>query len=308
MFVDISSQEIDLLDGEMHLSGQLSDWSIDDLLQIMAVTKKTGSLDIEGEREGRIHFRDGTVTGAELTGAGGSFTGGDLAGVADVLYVLSLLEEGKFAVGAADGPAADGWDVEDVVADVEALKALEREVLDAGLLEASGVRLVSEIDDSVEINPDDWKVLVQLVQPLTFTYLESKLGRGEAVRVFHTLHRLGVAHAVANGEDESDWLDRLADDIAPESGDPTWMEHVQADDPEPTGVEPGVTADTPVESPEPSDPEPLEEEIRVMVETANGGAPDQGADVHGISAPASTMLTDGVYDEIRRLRSKVSDK
>jgi hypothetical protein len=29
--------------------------------------------------------------------------------------------------------------------------------------------------------------------------------------------------------------------------------------------------------------------------------------VRGVSAPASTTLTDGVYDEIRRLRSKVSD-
>jgi len=36
----------------MHLSGQLSDWSINDLLQIMQVTKKTGSLDIEGQRRG----------------------------------------------------------------------------------------------------------------------------------------------------------------------------------------------------------------------------------------------------------------
>ena len=38
----------------MHLSGQLTDWSIHDLLQIMQVTKKTGSLDIDGERQARI--------------------------------------------------------------------------------------------------------------------------------------------------------------------------------------------------------------------------------------------------------------
>ncbi len=28
----------------------------------------------------------------------------------------------------------------------------------------------------------------------------------------------------------------------------------------------------------------------------------------GVSAPASTTLTDGVYDEIRRLRNKVSER
>ncbi|HWL48633.1 MAG TPA: DUF4388 domain-containing protein, partial [Acidimicrobiia bacterium] len=83
----------------MHLSGQLSDWSINDLLQIMQVTKKTGSLDIEGERRGRVHFRDGRVTGAELTGFEGAHTGSDLAGVADILYVLSSVAEGSFSVG-----------------------------------------------------------------------------------------------------------------------------------------------------------------------------------------------------------------
>jgi hypothetical protein len=31
-------------------------------------------------------------------------------------------------------------------------------------------------------------------------------------------------------------------------------------------------------------------------------------EVKGVSAPASTTLTDGVYDEIRRLRSRVADK
>jgi hypothetical protein len=32
------------------------------------------------------------------------------------------------------------------------------------------------------------------------------------------------------------------------------------------------------------------------------------AELKGVSAPASTTLTDGVYDEIRRLRSRVGEK
>ena len=88
----------------MHLSGQLSDWSMNDLLQIMQVTKKTGSLDIEGDRRGRVHFREGRVTGAELTGVDGAHTGSDRDGVADILYVLASVGEGSFSVGAADGP------------------------------------------------------------------------------------------------------------------------------------------------------------------------------------------------------------
>ncbi len=49
------------------------------------------------------------------------------------------------------------------------------------------------------------------------------------------------------------------------------------------------------------------------LDEADPAAPDLAAikapvDVRGVSAPASTILTDGVYDEIRRLRSRVADK
>lgn len=314
----------------MHLSGQLSDWSIGDLLQIMAVTKKTGSLDIEGERRGRIHFREGAVTGAELKGANGSYVGSDRGGVADVLYVLSLLKDGPFSVGPADGSSTSGWSIEDVLADVDALKSLEREVVDAGLLEASGVRLISEISAPIEINPKDWNVLVSLVQPFTFTHLETKLGRGGAVRVFHTLHRLGVADTIAGDEDESDWLDRVADEIAPESGEPTWLEHVdtsedespRSEDPEKEAsqtkaAEPDPNERQPDDS-QPDDSQPDEQEPSESVSKEPAVAKSRPGsrakhkqakqDVRGVSAPASTMLTDSVYDEIRRLRSKVAGK
>ena len=273
----------------MNLSGQLSDWSINDLLQIMQVTQKTGSLDIDGERRGRIHFRDGSVTGAELTGTKVRNVGGDRGGVADVLYVLSPLDEGYFAVGAADGPEGIGWSVEDILADVDALKSLEGEVIDAGLFEASGVRFVKSIDKAITIEPDDWAVLMSLVQPFTFGHLESRMGRGGAVRVFHTLHRLGVAEAIV-GDEESDWLDRLADDIAPESGDPTWLERAEEKETEP---EPELEVQVEPAAMVPDTPESIEQTHE---------------EVRGVAAPASTTLTDGVYDEIRRLRSKVAEK
>jgi hypothetical protein len=286
----------------MHLSGQLSDWSISDLLQIMQVTQKTGSLDIEAYRRGRIHFRDGSVTGAELIGIKGSYMGSDRAGVADILYVLSTLDDGSFAVGAADGPEGSGWSVEDVLADVDALKSLESEVIDAGLFEAAGVRFVKSIDSPITIQPDDWEVLMSLVQPFTFEHLEVRMGRGGAVCVFHTLHRLGVAEVI-EGDEESDWLDHLADAIAPESSDPTWLEHVEEKESE-TETEPEAESET---------------KLEVEVEPAAAVTPDAPEDledaqeevheeVRGVSAPASTTLTDGVYDEIRRLRSKVAEK
>jgi hypothetical protein len=289
----------------MHLSGQLSDWSINDLLQIMQVTKKTGSLDIEAERRGRIHFREGAVTGAELTGANGRYLGDDRSSIADVLYVLSSMEEGRFAVGAADGPDGDGWSVEGVLTDVQTLHSLELDVVDAGLFEANGLRLIESVEEPLTIEPEDWASVVALVPPFAFADLEERIGRGGAIRILHTLHRLGVAEAVAvedgqdaepessKGEDESGWLDRLAEDIIPPSDEPTWVEQALDEDDDETAEDDDGSADVTVE------------EIGPTVSELSPAKAH--ADVRGVSAPASTTLTDGVYDEIRRLRSKVAD-
>ena len=277
----------------MHLSGQLSDWSINDLLQIMQVTSKTGSLDIEGQRRGRVHFREGRLTGAELTGENGSYTGSDRAAVADILYVLSTVEEGSFSVGAADGPEAKGWTIEEVLLDVVALQSLEGEVIDAGLFEATGVALVNEIHDPITIEPGDWHVFVNLVPPFTFNFLEARYGRGTAVRIFHTLHRLGMAEIVTDLDGEAVWLDRLAEGVAPGAPEPAWASNSDSG-PEP---EETVVVD---EVPEPDPEEP------VVVAAARRDRVQ--ADMKGLSAPANTTLTDGVYDEIRRLRSRVGEK
>lgn len=298
-----------------NLSGQLADWSINDLLQIMQVTNKTGSLDIEGERRGRVHFVDGAVTGAELSGANGSYVGSDRAAIAEILYVLSSLDSGSFGVGAADGPDSDGFSVEDILGEVSSLRSLEGEVIDAGLFEAAGVKLVSEVDEAITLEPEDWQMLVTLVEPFTFDYLESRVGRGGAVRIFHTLHRLGVAEAVS-GDDESEWLDRLAGGLAPESSEPIWMEkaaddrstppkHVAPDEP----LAPVEAAELPPLEPEPAAAVDADDEPESDVDVEPEALPAlQPIEVRGVSADASTTLTDGVYDEIRRLRSKVADK
>lgn len=281
----------------MHLSGQLSDWSINDLLQIMQVTKKTGSLDIDGQRRGRVHFRDGMVTGADLTGAKGVYSGSDRAGVADILYVLSTVAEGSFSVGAADGPEGKGWTVEEVMLDVEALQSLEGEVVDAGLFEASGVNLVHDIEEPVTIEPEDWHVFVNLVPSFTFSFLEQTYGRGSAVRIFHTLHRLGLAEIATGDEPESEWLDRLAEGVAPNTVEETWVEETEDD----TAEE--ASEDEIVVEPAATESEPEEEPVPVVATKER-----VPSDLKGVAAPASTTLTDGVYDEIRRLRSRVGEK
>ncbi|MGH3668551.1 MAG: DUF4388 domain-containing protein [Acidimicrobiia bacterium] len=286
----------------MHLSGQLSDWSINDLLQIMQVTKKTGSLDIEGQRRGRVHFREGRVTGAELSGHDGARTGSDRAGVADILYVLSTVAEGSFSVGAADGPDAKGWTVEEVLLDVDALQTLEGEIAETGLFEANGVKLINEIADPMTVEPADWQTFVNLVPTFSFGALEAKYGRGTAVRTFHTLNRLGLAETVAIPEEEAEWLDRLAEGVASNGG---WNGAGGEDEDEPVAeaeseVVEDVTEPATVEEPGVTVPEP--------VGVAASKPSRAHVELKGVSAPASTTLTDGVYDEIRRLRSRVGDK
>jgi hypothetical protein len=286
----------------MHLSGQLSDWSINDLLQIMQVTKKTGSLDIEGQRRGRVHFREGRVTSAELTGLEAAHAGTDRASVADILYVLSSVAEGSFSVGAADGPDAKGWTVEEVLIDVEALQILEGEVAETGLFEANGVKLIHEIADPVTVDPGDWKTFVNLVPAFSFGALELRYGRGTAVRMFHTLNRMGLAETVAIPEEEAEWLHRLAEGVAANS---TWN---GAD----VETEEAAVAEPQLESAdEPTEPAPIEEPEITQPEPVALSASKPGrahVELKGVSAPASTTLTDGVYDEIRRLRSRVGDK
>lgn len=286
----------------MHLSGQLSDWSIHDLLQIMQVTKKTGSLDIEGQRRGRVHFREGRVTGAELSGHDGAHPGSDRFGVADILYVLSTVAEGSFSVGAADGPDAKGWTVEEVLLDVDALQTLEGEIAETGLFEANGVKLINEIADPMTVEPADWQTFVHLVPTFSFGALEAKYGRGTAVRTFHTLNRLGLAETVAIPEEEAEWLDRLAEGVASNGG---WNGAGGEDEDEPVAeaeseVVQDVTEPVTVEEPGVTVTEP----VSVAVSKPSRAH----VELKGVSAPASTTLTDGVYDEIRRLRSRVGDK
>jgi hypothetical protein len=289
------------MESQMQLSGQLADWSVNDLLQIMQVTKKTGSLDIDGERRARVFFGEGRVTGAELTGAKGSYLGADRSGIADILYVLSSIETGTFSVGPADGPEIKGWTVEEILVDVEALRSLEGEVIDAGLFEATGVRLIHEIDGPITIEPADWHALVTLVQPFTFNHLEVKFGRGTAVRIFHTLQRLGMAEAVVTEDGESNWLDRLAEDVAPGTSAPAWLEGTPESEQETQSQATEVVVE---DAPEP-EPEPV---LVSKAAEARSNSAKVAVEVKGVSAPANTTLTDGVYDEIRRLRSRVADK
>lgn len=260
----------------MNLSGQLSDWTMDNLIQIVQVTKKTGSLDIVGSKKGRVHFRDGELTGAELQGSQGVYAGTDPATIADIVFVLGCLETGTFAMGPHDGPDSDGHDPTVIAESVEELRNLETELSEAGILEAGSVSVISEIEEAVTLDSDDWRALSSLIPVCTIESLENRFGRGSAIRMLHVFHRLSVLQldpvevgALIDG-DESDWLGQLADGVL--------------------GNGSGVDVDIAI-SQHSDEKDAQTDSVRTEL-------------LRGVSADASTTLTDGVLDEIRRLRSK----
>lgn len=336
----------------------------------MQVTRKTGALKIEGDRRGRILFRDGTVVGADLTGSRLTYLAEDRQTIADVLYVLASLDRGTFSVSSVEISAeGQGWSVEEMLADIEGLGKLESAVDDAGFIDASGVRVTETIDGMIQLEPEDWRVIAKLVQPFTFAHLEGRFGRGGAVRALYTLLRLDVAEKAS--EDETQFLDRLAQGIAGDSSEPTWLEtHGAVVDeqrtpvvdeqrpsvaetpplptepaaaavatPEPAPIpqpepvaqsEPEVVAPSqqppppaparvvatepqaePVPEPAPVEeprPEPVSVEPEPVSQEPEPAPEPEREPTQGVSADASTTLTDGVYDEIRRLRSKAAEK
>ncbi|HET9259584.1 MAG TPA: DUF4388 domain-containing protein [Acidimicrobiia bacterium] len=274
-----------------NLSGLVSDWSINDLLQIMQVTKKTGSLEIDGAQQGRIHFEDGAVTGADLSGSRSAYVAEDRASIADVIYVLSTLDSGTFAMTSTEPAGRKSWSVEDVLADVAAISELEAAVTGSGLTEATGIRLSDTLSEPITLAPEDWQAMVSLVQPFTFEQLESRSGRGGAVRVLYALQRLGVVEPITS-EDESEFLDRLAEGIHTDTAEPVSSETTDTESDMDKGKHEEDDVEVVVEDPEPTDERAKREPVAVR----------------GLAADASTTLTDGVYDEIRRLRSRAAEK
>ena len=74
----------------MMLSGNLSDWSVGDLLQMLHITKKTASLHIDGtDRSGVVHFESGAIVNAEYRGE----VFDDVAAFHGDIKIIALKEE-----------------------------------------------------------------------------------------------------------------------------------------------------------------------------------------------------------------------
>ncbi|CAN5827777.1 hypothetical protein BH23ACT5_BH23ACT5_16990 [soil metagenome] len=267
----------------MNLTGTLADWTIVDLLAMLKVTKKTGTLRIKGDRSGHIHFVEGRVAAANVEGPivlDGD--GGHRTGAIDTLFLLSSFTEGQFELGDYEGPESDGWDVDDLMADMGRLQELEGDVAEAGLT-TQALILTDSIPSAITVAPDDWWAIASLVSVLSLEQLEEVFGRARAIRMLHTLWRLGVTEVVAD-----------VTDLAPQSTDPA------------TPAAESIDLDTPAGAIGASQPDDTWlDEIAIAAGGSAEEAPIQERRaLTGLSAPASTTLTGSVLDEMRRLRGR----
>lgn len=311
----------------MNLSGTLSDWTVADLLNVMKVTGKTASLHIHGRRDGVIHFSSGSVVGATLDGNAVPTGEAESRAVAsETLFVLSALVEGNFEVGAFEGTEGEGWDVDSLLSDMEQLQGLENDLTEAGMGEAL-IMLRDEIKEPITIEVQDWWAIASLVSVLSFDQLEEVFGRGRAIRLLHTLwskdlietvHEEAPPEVVEEEPSDEESVPMVMDE-APTSLDLSELSQskVVSEPESELDTELDAQLETPAESAEQvsvveptneRDDESWLDEIAAAAEATSlpEGAPAP-RQVQGVSAPASTVLTGGVLDEMRRLRVRPAE-
>lgn len=263
----------------MMLSGNLSNWSVADLLQIMRVTGKTAALRIEGTRAGVIHFNDGKIAGASLAGQRPASTpDGARQSAVDALFVLTSPSEGSFFVATPEvDPKAPSWEVVEIMAEVEHLRLIEGEVLRQGIEENTALSLTADVPSPVTLHAEDWATLVSLVPAFSLASLERSLGRTRALQVVNTLLARGLTVRGTTVEV----------DLAPPS-------ILSAEEPALDWL-----GDHPVSS-----------GVDLSTEIAGGhsedhleGDPDNKRSAKGVVASPDTTLVSGVLDDMRRLRT-----
>jgi hypothetical protein len=272
----------------MMLSGNLSNWSVADLLQMMRVTGKTAALRIEGTRAGVIHFNEGKLAGATLAG---QRPPADLdqhrRSTIDALFVLTGPTEGSFFVASPEfDPNSPSWEVTEIMAEVEHLRLIEGEIRALGVEENSPLVLTADVPSPVTLHAEDWATLVSLVPAFSLASLERTMGRTRAFQVVNTLLSRGLT--VKDTSFEVD-LAPLPVAVAAKPVEEFPVLEWLGDHPVEGEVDLSTDISTAAKAEEPVAADPPE--------------PDAKRHLKGVHASAETTLVSGVLDDMRRLRT-----
>src|SRR5436853_3930721 len=129
----------------MHLNGDLSDFALADILQILSLGRKTGTLLVEnGSLKGRIVIEAGRITGAEAEPGGG---------LADSLLHRGKLNADTLALLRRIGESCAAWSLPSLL--------LESGLLSIGeLQEAASLHVSSLVARLVEIGKGSFRLLL----------------------------------------------------------------------------------------------------------------------------------------------------
>jgi hypothetical protein len=159
----------------MALLGTLAEFHVDDILVLLAGTKKTGVLAVEGGRKaGRLWVDGGHVVGSELPGADDA---------AEVVFELLRLAEGKFAyeAGAVPTTLSAPQDVQTVLAQARTKLAEWRDIERVVPSMASLVALNPDAGDAgpLSIGAEDWRTVAAIGAGGTAAEVGARLSLGE---------------------------------------------------------------------------------------------------------------------------------
>jgi hypothetical protein len=268
----------------MMLSGNLSNWSVADLLQMMRVTSKTAALRIEGTRAGVIHFQEGKLAAATLAGQPPPADLEQLRRTTiDTLFVLTGPTEGSFFVASPEfNPDAPSWEVAEIMEEVQHLRLIESEIRALGVDEDSPLVLSPDVAAPIMLHAEDWATLVALVPAFSLASLERTMGRTQAFQVVNTLLVRGLT--VKDPSFEADPEPLGPKPATPQDDFPQldWL----GDHPAQDGVDLSTVISTPLRG----------------HEAVDAIEPDPKRNLKGVHASAETTLVSGVLDDMRKLR------
>ncbi|MGI8514768.1 MAG: DUF4388 domain-containing protein [Acidimicrobiia bacterium] len=273
----------------MLLSGNLSNWSVTDLLQIMRVTAKTATLRVDGERAGLIHFSDGRIVGAALAGQRiPSTTEEALRSTVDALHVLTGFGDGAFLVAEPQFDSAlPGWEVTELMTEVERLRQLQSEVRSSGVESQTLLRLSTEAATPLSLHAEEWQAMVALVPAFSLSSLEAIFGNSHSLQIVSALLNRGLTSIVP--------LDLPEPEIEP---GPESLELTEAL----VGVdELNWLGDHHAEGP--LDLEPSYAAAEAFEESNEQGSESERRSARGVAASPETTLVSGVLGDMRKLRT-----
>ena len=183
----------------MELTGNLKDFSIEDLLKFINLSKRTGVIYIkgnvekEGEKEGKIFCKDGNIIDAEL---------GDRSGE-NAFYVILTMKEGTFSFS-KELPKDKSQKINKQLEELLFEGAKQVEVIDDILKKLPSLDTIFRVNPTppsakISLNKDEWMILNKFRDGKTIREVKNEVNLNE-IDVLRTVLSLINANLIVREE------------------------------------------------------------------------------------------------------------